>query len=501
MGEITRRAVLCCTLLLLAGPARGGPDAPVVRVLARGGVPVPQTNVWVDQGAGWKRVGVTDASGVVALAGVPTTGTARVAENEEPKIGTADLDRDAVPITSVETVIRVPHAIRRAAEFVDGRNGKALSVPWTTHPGFRPLSVAARVERFSLDSLLLPLQFKAPEGWGTDVPTEEWAEAPGPTEVSRTATDVRVLQPLRPEAVIAASVTGSDGKVLPALVEWSWPGRGSWRRARRVGDSLRGVPWYPSEPMDLRASPTGDARAAFSPATVRLRLPATPTQRVQAKFVLTPRDEDGASGDDSMGFGESLGEGRFAPSADGGSIAVTMRARDGSPLGGTVVYVRDLGYARGVEGTSADVYLDERGRAELRSLRAGEYSVESRHGGVLPLRGTVTVRAGEAATVDLQESPGGTLVVRAVDAAGKPLPYAALSLVTASDRDAVFFDERDGVQRLDSYTDLDGRRRLERVEAGRITVSATWGARHGEAAADIAAGVTTEVRITLPDTR
>ena len=85
------------------------------------------------------------------------------------------------------------------------------------------------------------------------------------------------------------------------------------------------------------------------------------------------------------------------------------------------------------------------------------------------------MRAGETTDVVLREPVGARLDVTVVDDEGRPRPFARLRL------DRAWFDVRDDGQRIDTFTDLDGRRSIARVEPGEARVSAEWCGRHGSA--------------------
>jgi hypothetical protein len=56
-------------------------------------------------------------------------------------------------------------------------------------------------------------------------------------------------------------------------------------------------------------------------------------------------------------------------------------------------------------------------------------------------------------------------------------------------------EERDGVQRIDAFTDPLGRRRLERVEVGSVVLLAGWGGRQVRETVEVREGGLVRVRL------
>ena len=175
---------------------------------------------------------------------------------------------------------------------------------------------------------------------------------------------------------------------------------------------------------------------------------------------------------------ETLRSQRTLPHTVPASLRVTVLDRDGAPLAGVKV---------GEEET------DDAGTVVLSGRLPEPYDLVVRADGRLPARASGALAEGAEASITVREPKGARVEVTVVDEAGRPRPSTLLDL-----GERVVFDVVDGVQRLDLYTDADGRRTLERVEPGRVTIRATWGTRHGHVTVDLEDGVTTEVRIVAP---
>lgn len=167
-----------------------------------------------------------------------------------------------------------------------------------------------------------------------------------------------------------------------------------------------------------------------------------------------------------------------------GAVSVTVHRRDGRPAVGALVRV---GGATG--------RTDARGRAVLRDIVPGEHEVRLREPGLVACSGSVTVRADRMARATLREAKGTTVRVRVVDEDGEGLPFAILELPSATSW--ADLDEA-GVQRIDPFTDVRGRRELRRFPAGRWRFVASYGSRSAGVEATVAPGSVQTVTVTLP---
>jgi hypothetical protein len=109
---------------------------------------------------------------------------------------------------------------------------------------------------------------------------------------------------------------------------------------------------------------------------------------------------------------------------------------------------------------------------------------------------TARVVAGEETTVTLLEPQGGRLEVLVVDEGRRPCPTARLAILAASK--PAWFDVEGGVQRLDPFTDENGRRSIARVAPGTALVRAVAaGGRTAEAEIEVQDGVTRSLTLVV----
>ena len=99
------------------------------------------------------------------------------------------------------------------------------------------------------------------------------------------------------------------------------------------------------------------------------------------------------------------------------------------------------------------------------------------------------------------ERKPGTAVVEVVDAEGRGVPFARLSLFDPDGEEAWMgsWDVADGVQDVGAFTDREGRRVLRHLPPGVLGFRATLGNRKAETTAIVAAASETQVRIVLRD--
>jgi hypothetical protein len=125
----------------------------------------------------------------------------------------------------------------------------------------------------------------------------------------------------------------------------------------------------------------------------------------------------------------------------------------------------------------------------LIELPVGEATVRLGSLGRFDAIGRVVVVADATTDLVVQEPRGARLDVLVVDEEGRPRPFARLDLGRA------WFDVEGDRQRVDAFTDANGRRTISRVEPGTATVQATWGSRRGEAAVVLRDAERASVRI------
>ena len=190
--------------------------------------------------------------------------------------------------------------------------------------------------------------------------------------------------------------------------------------------------------------------------------------------------------DGTMMFGGGWGS-SYRPAA--GRLEVTVLRADGTPAVGAYVYVKSTSSSSRRHGA----VVDTRGRAVIPEAPSGARDVFLEEPGLVRTILRADIAAGKTTRVTLRESVGGTLRIRVVDPDDNPLPYAELRWPEL----AHWADVKDGVQRIDCFTDVRGRRTLRRFPARRWTIKARYGSRTGEARVEVVDGRTTEATIRL----
>lgn len=172
-----------------------------------------------------------------------------------------------------------------------------------------------------------------------------------------------------------------------------------------------------------------------------------------------------------------------APPAPG-ALVVQALTSEGAPAAGAVVRVGER-----------SARADAEGRVRFEALPAGPVTV-SLLGAGAACSTEARVLPGATSDVVLRAGRGGTLEVELVDAQGHRIPMGTVHVDQPSG--LPWLDLRDGVQRLDPFTDAAGRRTLEGVEAGHLTVHGSYGTRQVSVEVDLAEGQRLPVRLVLP---
>ena len=227
--------------------------------------------------------------------------------------------------------------------------------------------------------------------------------------------------------------------------------------ARQVGDRLW-VESAVSEPLEHPADHLHiDVRLPKNPAFLSVsQQSATHRHRVTVTTI-----------------GTAANEGASSEPAKRGSVTIRVLRRNGDPARGARVRIGPQLVAS-----------NEKGLAVFDSLPIGEHDLLVSQPGLFSIRRRIDVEANKESRLELVEPLGGTVEVLVVDDRGKALPYASLSVRTASGD--LWLDLEGTTQRVDPYTDRGGRRVLHNLEPGRIRVQASWGGRAGSAAVDVA---------------
>jgi hypothetical protein len=247
---------------------------------------------------------------------------------------------------------------------------------------------------------------------------------------------------------------------------------------------LSGVPFMPGEWIRVWAAQPGARRRLASAA---VRIPPDPRARLEVSVTM-PMEGGHVETDNDMPFEESFGE-EWESTLDPrtlGTLSVVALRRDGAPAAGASVRLEML----------RDMQADAAGRVRFEGVPAGAYTLILREPGLVPTRLDAIVVAQETRDVVLREGEGGAIRVSVVDEEGRGLPFATIELFQPSG--VRFVDLEDGVQRLDMFTDQDGRRRFGHVEASTVRVSASWGSRRVGTMVDVLEGRDVPVTIVLP---
>jgi len=337
------------------------------------------------------------------------------------------------------------------------------------------------------NSLLFSVE--APDGrlaW--DVRT--WA-----VQISPYAKSLKAYYPLRREVGVSLTVLEPDRRPTPKPVVFDVRAAGRLITATRCASDgygrlrITGVPFLPGETLSLKARRDGGVVQAG----VTDRIPADADAELDLEITLPPEPANASL----IGIGGSAGTGAFR--GRGGSRDLGFSGRHARPKGSVVVIVRRRN-ASPAQG--ARVYLGDReartdlnGRAHFARVHPGEYAVRVQQVGLLPLSGKVIVRGEEQARLVLREGAGGRLEVQVVDDEGRPLTYARLQVKTASGQP--WIDLQDGVQRVDPFTDHEGRRVLHGIEPGAVSIVATWGSRKTQVQVQADSGQGRPVEIVL----
>lgn len=470
-----------------------------VRVVGRGGVPVPDAPVHVvgPQGA-VPHVLFANAHGETTVPDLPLDGSFSVVTFRFVDAGLHLADR--VPVRSPETILRTNFGLPCEVVVTDAETGRPLAnAAWSLYPkkllvdgeplplrrGARP--IIAQPGR----DLTYRLAVDVPAGYVA------WANRAPYAEISRYATALGYVYPLHREADVTIDVLEHDGSPArePWVTHWSVAGK---EGATRFGGGdteplalnrlrLRGVPYVAGAVLGVTIALEDPADDRNVEATVRL---ARPTRLV----VHLPHPDEYKLSDVPFPMqGESVigvegGTEDLPPTPPAGMLDLQATLRDGHPAAEATVTFRYLeeGYAlRGFRES-----LDDEGR-RMQDLPAGTWRVLFHEPGLVQTGVTFEVQAGESTRVRLQEGRGGTVRLRVVDPAGRPLSFARFRV---SDR--MWRDLEDGVQRLDPHVDESGSRTLRHVSSGLDLEVTAWYA-GGLATEDVTVGEGEAVDVTV----
>ena len=473
------------------------------------------------------RLVLTDAQGAVELHGVPYDGSVvvEVLRGCGPGALRAQPVLASVGVTGALHEITCAEGLELHVTAVDAQTGRAMAgLPWRPLRAKLPLEPreACRLRHGPGDPALLGIETAIAPGEGYVA----WDATRWVTTISRYAASLRMVYPLRREARVHLRALEHDGTPSARMAVCAFrvggvPGpRPPATTPDRGGVLLHGIPFFREQRVEvLVARPP--ARAAFEPgeevseeeaeiieveevrgdgglrsfasgpsrledaAIGHGRLPREPERllALEARFPEDPSESLLWRHEEEWFLEEVVETDADEPRATG-AVRVTLRRTDGSAIPGALVSCG-----------AASLRTDVAGRVLFERVSVGRLALEVSEAGVVPTRAVVDVAEGQMVEVELREAPGATLRVRVVDGEGEDVPFASVAF-----DDRLWVDLVDGVQRIDPYTDVRGRRTFARVAAGKRIVRAYWGGHHGRADVETKDGGSYDVVITVRPT-
>ena len=452
------------------GPTSDGPPAPLrapelvapsaARRPGATGEAATEKSIASDREDPERPIRETAVEFVDAATGLPVSGWALIELRSEP---------DAA--STVPVIGRVPGAIDASSELLQVSLSRMNSI---TRSG---LTVTRWCARGPVDSFI-------------------WDASPAVKGTAR-AVSFRTVQPVHRELDVRLTILDDDDRPIDAarVVSWAIGARNSPDPTIDRGSGgelrIRGVPWIAGAPLELKLGlpltpyesaaaplPGHDGAATWS-TVLPESVPSPIRERIHPKrsgFNLAWYSCGGVIATDDTASTTFPGI---------GTVRVHVLDRKGQPLAGVTVRAPHCRKTTGDDGW-----------AILDTVRAGpsEVTVLDPGYGIAPR--SFVMKAAADNEVVLREAAGVTLDVVVVDGAGKPLPFA--EVVGGPSPGATLFDFDDkGVQRLDPFTDVHGRRTFHRVPPGSLRLTATWGGLEGSVDVDLADGESRAVRLVV----
>lgn len=506
-----------------------------VQVVGFGGYPIPRAQVRA--GTAWERTTdlqavLADDEGRAVLRDIPYDGTWFVTtgfgvESNDPKRVEEDPDDPWLPTAPVaglprapghaepwtwvrgpDVTLRVGTGRRVSVHVVDAHTGRHVlgaRARWRgdrLHPHTAVPATPAVFHIVSTEAFpLLPhhLELDVPRG---HVAWDERAFQGPPCVYAR---ELSVVYPLRPAQRATIVAKHADGRAARAVLDHAEvAGRSGRLQVARDGSGnlqIDGLPFYRHEPFrfSVRDADSGAIGGIVG------RLPGEPGALPVLWVALDPgpviRDEDiedHLETDNDLPYEQSLGTGAVKPPPRR-QLHVRVLRRDGTPaVGARVSFIPHLEEHESPMGPRKAT-TDLEGIARFADPRPGTATVAADQLGFLDVQGTVEVRALGVTEARVQERAGGRLTVEIIDEHGRGLSFATCQLQTGCSHPYV--DMQDGIQRMDRFTDHEGRRTYAGVFPGPVTLYVQWGHRRKNVEAKIAAGRTEVVRVVLPSGR
>ncbi|MGE0191857.1 MAG: hypothetical protein AB7T63_07405 [Planctomycetota bacterium] len=502
------------------GPARTLPVAhgPVrIEVVSLHGLALAHTRVRVEPASGPPQVVRTDADGKATLERQPYDGsTVLRAVDVSPLSGPPhgnEAPSWAVLGPAVRMEVSTGWPVRMRA--VDAATGLVVQdVRWRVHVHGDPEQPFVTAGTGSASTFARPggpcvvaLEVEAPSRYVA------WEPAIFEQHVAHGATSLLVVYPLQREVrVVPRTERGLEPEVLEAKLSRVRIGDEEsalvpLQRSRREL-SLVGVPYFRDTEFVARLAgdaPREDVARHPVVAEVTGRMPAQFDTEVpgEAKRIVHGGGVDPRSTAQARTAGLArtwrVREARLAPRGFGSRPS--RQHPDASSASGTLRIVRLDGQpAAGAQFWMAGVrwQADPEGVYEF-VLQAGPVRLRLLEPGLVPTSLDTSVALGTGNEIVLAEPQGGALDVHVVDESGSPLPFARVRVRSLTvDFGPTRWGDRDAsVQRVDHFTDHEGRYLAEAVEPGRLRVDVSWADRSAAAGADVAPGKTTKVELTL----
>lgn len=484
-----------------------------VRVIGRGGRPIPTVTVRTRSAPDRHQEAITDAEGVAVLRDLPFDGTRLVTfrYGGDPRaMGLASVGRlppapgqaAAVPVTGPDLIYRAAAGFNVAVHVVEADTGRARAeaeVWWRAdrrNEQQRARGAPARFYVMPRDHRLFPgYRVTPPAGF---VAYDEMAFMAEPCVY---ASECTVVYPLRRALQATLVSRHAQGRVVRADLSYAEVGgRGVKLASHRDGFGnvqLDGIPFLREEPLHVvvRDETLGAVGA------LQTRLPSVfgrmPSLEVTLKDEPASRDEaveESRETENGLPYDESFGV-RRSQQAVRARLRVHVKRHNGEPAVGARVMLTEILEEHQSPSGPRWISTDVNGVARTSNPPEGRVIVEVEQRGFLDIRTEILMPPSGTKDVTLVEPAGGRLRVTVVDKQGVALPYATVELLVHSRNPYV--DLVDGVQRLDRFVDHEGRRVFTRVPVGDLTYVAAWGSRRHRGTLTIKANATHDVRIVL----
>lgn len=173
-------------------------------------------------------------------------------------------------------------------------------------------------------------------------------------------------------------------------------------------------------------------------------------------------------------------------SAKHGRVELLIHGPAGVPAPGAVVTLAIP------EGASYAARADADGRVAWEQVETGTYDVRVAGAGAAFFT-RISVKEGALARRTLRGRAGGRIEVEVLDAAGRPVPFAELSLRPAHGLPYADLDQ--GAQRIDMRTDVEGQRTFHQVPVGTTLLRFIYEGKAVDAEVDVVEGGTRIVRL------